>query len=174
MQISAIDVEPFINELFKHSNSQEEFENYLEDIGKKIFNNEVKAKDLLKINDKTLSEIYNLAYELFKYGKYDESATLFFHLLGLDSQNPHYSYGLAASFVEQKKYKIAITAFMQTLFNNPSDPKPLFDCAECALCLGENAEAKEYLKYFIDLSKDKEEYRSLRTKASLMLDKLSQ
>jgi type III secretion system low calcium response chaperone LcrH/SycD len=174
MQRSAIDFTPLMNNLLQHSNSEIEFNKYLEDLGEKVFKNEAKIKDLLKINDKTLSELYSHAYELFKYGKYDLSASLFYHLLGFDSQNPHYSYGLAASFAEQKKYKIAITAFIQTLFNNPSDPKPLFNCAECSLSLGDKDKAKEYLRYFIDLSKNKEGYESLHTKATLMLDKLSQ
>ena len=174
MQISQNDIIPMINELLNHSNSEEELESYLEDIGRKVLNNEAKFKDLLKISDKMLSEIYSQAFELFKYGKYDLSEALFLQLTGLDSKNPHYSYGLAASLAEQKKYRNAITFFIQTLFYNPSDPKPLYNCAECALGLNEKDSAKEYLRFFIDLSKDKQGYESLRTKATLMLDNLSQ
>jgi hypothetical protein len=65
MQISQNDIMPMINELLNHSNSEEELESYLEDIGRKVLNNEAKFKDLLKISDKMLSEIYSQAFELF-------------------------------------------------------------------------------------------------------------
>lgn len=172
MYITEAEVTPAIEEILKHISNEKEFEKFLINVSDQIINKGIAAKDIFKIKDTTLDKLYNTAYELFKYGQYNYAASIFYHLLLLNSKNPNYAYALGACFSEMKKYDSAILAFLQSYLYNSSNPQPIYDCAQCCLSLKHDEKAAEFLKSFIALTKDRTEWQSLYTRASLMLEKI--
>jgi type III secretion system low calcium response chaperone LcrH/SycD len=173
MQIQATDFAAAIDEINEHSKTDKELEAYLLSISDKVLNKGIPAKDVFKIDDTVLNQLYSQAYELFKYGQYELASSIFQNLLLLNSKNSSYAYALGACFTEMKYYEKAIMAFFQSFFYNIENPQPLYDCALCCLELKEDKQAIEFLNLFIGCTKDNPKWKSLNTKAQLTLNKLT-
>lgn len=99
-------------------------------------------KELKDMDDNTMEAIYQVAYNLYQYGKYDEAIKIFRFLGFFDHYNKKYFMGLGACLQMLKQYKEAIDAYSFAALLDINDPKPPLYAGECHLVLGNLDEAQ--------------------------------
>jgi tetratricopeptide (TPR) repeat protein len=172
MTLSIDDFKDTLALLEKNFQSEEQSAQFIADTFFEVNNNGKALKDVLKIKDKSLDELYKIGFEYFKYGQYELAVTVFHKLFILNQKSPSYTYALGASHAELKNFDKAAIAFFLSFLNDNSNLEALFNSADCRLKNKDNEAADQQFKAFLQLSQGLAKYDVLRTKATLILENL--
>src|SRR5687767_1046664 len=82
-----------------------------------------------------LEMIYSTAVSQYEAGKYKEAGDSFRYLYQLDSKDPRFTFGYAASLHKQKHYEQAARWYSATSLTDQDNPYPWFHSADCYLQL---------------------------------------
>lgn len=83
-----------------------------------------------------LSDLYALAYQCYEHGKYQKAADFFHVLTRLQSQNPSYWMGLAASKEMLLQYEEALECYSVAALLDIENPTVHFSAAGCCFAMG--------------------------------------
>lgn len=134
--------------------------------------NQKTFKDLKGITDNQMEAIYTTAYNFYSHGKFERAKEIFSALCQLDQYQPKYWIGLGAVRQMLKDYQPAIDAYGFATLMNPTDPKPAFYAANCFMKLNDTNSAIQALEAVLEISKDKTEFKDLRSQAENLLEGL--
>jgi len=134
--------------------------------------NQKTFKDLKGITDKEMEGIYATAYNFYTHGKFDRANEIFSALCQMDPYKSKYWLGLGATRQMEKKYEKAIEAYGLATIMDANNPLPPFYAAHCLMKLNEHDRATSAFETVIDLSKDKKEFKDLKTQAEQLLEGL--
>lgn len=134
-----------------------------------IIQNKLKGKDLFQMTDENLEYIYNLAYNLYKSGKYEDAHCCFQFLCLCDTSMSKYWMGLGACRQMMKKYEEAIFAYAFAIVLDPDfSPPSAFYASQCFLSLGRLDEADQALESVSQIAGGQKKYADLSEKAKKM------
>lgn len=149
-----------------------EQEDKIKDAVKKVANDAVVPKDMLKLSDQYVEGIYGQAYRLYNTGKYVEAGKLFQLLIMINSLEPKYLLGLAACFHMLKDYKNAVETYTICSLLDPESPIPHYHCSDCYVNIGDPLSAIICLDLAIKRAGNKAEYQILVDRSKLTLESL--
>lgn len=129
-------------------------------------------KDVLGLTDAMVEGIYGQAYRLYNTGKYKEAIQIFRMLLMINSTEPKYALGLAACLHMKKEYSAAVAAYTLVSTMDPLNPIPFYHTADCFIKMADPFSAILALEAAIKKSGEKPEYKTLKDRATLMLEGL--
>lgn len=147
-------------------------EGNIKDAVKKMTDEAVVPKDMLKLSDQYVEGIYGQAYRLYNTGKYVESGRLFQLLIMINSLEPKYLLGLAACFHMLKDYKNAVETYTICSLLDSESPIPHYHCSDCYINIGDPLSAMVSLDLAIKRAGDKPEYQVLVDRSKLTLESL--
>lgn len=139
---------------------------------KKVAQDAIVPKDMLKLSDQYVEGIYGQAYRLYNTGKYVEAGKLFQLLIMINSLEPKYILGLAACFHLLKDYKNAVETYTICSLLDPESPIPYYHCSDCFINIGDPLSAMICLDLAIKRAGDKPEYQVLCDRSKLTLESL--
>lgn len=103
-------------------------------------------KDAMKIDQKALDMLYDLAYQHYDGGNYKNALLLFVFLSGIDPKNVKYRMGIAASLHMNKQFQEAIDAYLICASLDPKNPLPFYHMSDCFVQLKDLFRAYYFLK----------------------------
>lgn len=152
--------------------NKEDLENSFAELAEKIFKKGMLPKDAMGINNNILEGIYAQAYRLYNTGKYTEAIHLFRMLILINSTEPKFVLGLAASLHMLKEYQNAIQTYTMCSMLDPHSPIPYYHSSDCFMQLKDYISAMICLEMAIQKAGDKPEYTKLKERAILSLESL--
>jgi type III secretion system low calcium response chaperone LcrH/SycD len=130
-------------------------------------------KNMVGISDQMVEGIYGQAYRLYNAGKYKDAVKVFRTLLVFNPNEPKYTMGMAACFHMMKEYKAAIDTYAICSVHDPNNPIPHFHATDCYVNLNDPASAIISLKLAVKRAGEKPEFKPLKDRAKMMIEKLS-
>lgn len=121
-----------------------------------------------------LEVIYSYAIDLYKSGKYEEAAGLFFFLGQMNPKDPRYSFGMAAVFHKTKRYFEATTYYLASALHDPSNPLPYFHAGDCFQQLHKPEAAIIMLDRALSVAGDAPQHEKLVQQASAWRESIEQ
>lgn len=109
----------------------------------------VAPKEAMGVDQKTLEMIYDLAYQHYNSGKFNNALLLFIFLSGIDPKDFRYRMGVAASLHMNKQYQEAIEAYLICNMLEPMNPVPFYHLSDCFIQLKDPFRAMYFLKMSI-------------------------
>ena len=146
----------------------EELSNLMEQAMKKG----IVPKDLLGFSDQMVEGIYGQAYRLYNSGNYKDAILVFQLLVMINSMEAKYCLGLAACYHMQKDYKTASDLYMMCSVLDTQSPIPSYHASDCYLKMHDSLSALVALEVAIEKAGARPEYKTLKDRASLTLDKI--
>lgn len=126
-------------------------------------------KDAKGLDAETLEAIYQVAYNLYQNGKYEQALKIF-RVLGLfDHYEKKYFMGLAACLKVLEQYDNAIEAYSFATMLDVNDPMPGFYAGECHLALANYEEALSGFTAALHFASKSDQYNDIKKKAETML-----
>lgn len=135
-----------------------------------IFENGVTPMRAMGMADRDIAPIYALAFNMFRAGKFAESAEYYKVLLLLDPFRPSFSMALGACYHRLKQYDKAALLYMQASLYDNVDPLPFFYCYDCFMHLNDPQSAAIMLPNVIERAGTIEKYKAIKQRAQLLLD----
>ena len=129
-------------------------------------------KDALGLTDAMVEGIYGQAYRLYNTGKYKEAIQIFRLLLMINTTEPKYAMGLAASFHMMKQYQSAADTYSIVAVMDPDSPISFYHTSDCFIQMGDNASAIVALEAAIKRCGERAEFRTLKDRAQLTIESL--
>ena len=126
----------------------------------------------MHLTDEYVENIYAQAYRLYNTGKYDEAMHLFRVLIMMNSMEPKYMMGLAASYHMLKDYVNAIQTYMMCSVFDPSNPIPHYHSADCFIQMKDFFSAMMSLELTIERAGSDPRYATIKERAKLSLERL--
>lgn len=161
-----------IEELINHkilevpSNQQE----LIADVLTKVLVEKKSFKEALEIPPDAIEHIYQLAYNLFKAGKYQDALSIFRYLKRLDPHHPRYAFAIGSCYHFLKDYENAIKQYLESAIHDPQNPIPYFHIYDCAVKLERSKIALEALQEAESIASDQPQYMQLKTKIQLEIE----
>ncbi|SFN66709.1 type III secretion low calcium response chaperone LcrH/SycD [Izhakiella capsodis] len=143
--------ESFFEEKFQ---SGEDVDAYSENLLDAI-NNGATLKDIQGVPNKTMQDVYNLAYSFYHTGKLDDAESLFRFLCVYDFYNYEYVIGLAAVHQLKKNYAKAIDFYALAYSLSDDDYRPMFYAGQCNLMLRQSVQARKCFDIVLERCSDK-------------------
>lgn len=154
----------------KLGNITEAEKKQVKEIFTKVLEQDMKLKDAMGMDDRTVEGFYAYAYGQYENGKYKEALALFQFLRSLDESDPKFYLAIGACLHKLKRYKPATYAYMGAGMMNPKDPLPFYYMADCYLQLDRKQSAAVSLQITIDRAQLNPIYKAIQDKCELMLD----
>ncbi len=127
-------------------------------------------KEALEISPNEIERIYQLAYNLFKAGKYQDALSIFRYLKRFDPSPPRYAFAIGSCYHFLKEYENAIKYYLESSIQDPQNPIPYFHIYDCAVKLGRSEMALEALQEAESIASDQPQYTQLKTKIQLEIE----
>lgn len=143
-------------------------ENVLQNLLKKGF----VPQTAFGLSDAMLEGMYGQAYRLYNSGKYSQAAETFKFLVMINSTEPKYMMGLAASYHMLKMYDAAIQSYMMCGIIDPDSPIPHYHASDCHIQAKDPVSAIVALEMAVKRSGVKPEYQALKDRALLTIESL--
>ncbi len=102
-------------------------------------------RELKGISDKQMNAMYAVGFNLFNSGRLEDAEKIFKGLLLLDHLERKYWFGYAAIKQQQKNFAEALKAYQVAAVLDNTNPKTVYQIAECHLALGDKLSAEEAL-----------------------------
>ncbi|MCB1148940.1 MAG: SycD/LcrH family type III secretion system chaperone, partial [Chlamydiia bacterium] len=141
-------------------------------IGRNMFEKGMMPKDAMGISDADAENMYAQGYQLYNMGKYKDARHMFTTLSMMDSTEPKYIFGMAASLHMEEKYEAAAKAYLQMAFLSAEDPVPYYHAADCYLKLDETLSALTVLKQAAKRCGSKPEYALMKERVDMTIANL--
>ncbi len=129
-------------------------------------------KDILGLTDAMVEGIYGQAYRLYNTGKYRDASALFRMLIMINATEPKYTMGLAACYHLMKEYKNAADAYTILSMIDPHNPVSFYHASDCYIKLNDAVSAIAALEMAIKRAGTKQEYHTLKDRATMTLESL--
>ena len=129
-----------------------------------------KPTDMLDISEDTVEYFYAQAYQFYNQGKYKEALYLFQMLTMLEPGVSRHGLGSAACLHRMGKYEAAGQLYIISQPMDPENPLPFFHASDCYIKLKVYELAEFNLQKCLDLCKDKEEFKLVKERSSMMLE----
>lgn len=129
-------------------------------------------KDAMGLNPQVFDNIYNMAYQMYNTGRFEQSLQLFRLLVTLDITNLKYLMGVAGSLHMLKDYKGASEVYFILATLNPQDPVPYYHAIDCYLQLGMPEVAIAATKSCIKECGKDPRFQQMKQKLEVMLEGL--
>jgi len=143
-----------------------------EELMTKIVEQEMAPKDAMGLNETFLDEIYEMASNFFKAGKYEKAEGMYRILMILEPLEPRYPMAVATCLHRLKKYVEAIQYYSLTSVIDENDPLPYYYSSDCFYKFGQIAESAFVLKIMLQKLSDHPEYAKLKARAEESLKSL--
>lgn len=127
-------------------------------------------KDVFGFTPAFMEEIYGLAYNFYKTGKYQQARTLFQFLQMLDFEDVRYSFGMAACSQYLKEYKAAAASYMVCNSLDPLNPAYPFHQYHCLMKMERPIAAVQALQTALVLTERDPKYAALKEKVVMELE----
>lgn len=150
----------------------EKMQAFAEQLREKMAKENKTLQQVIGVKDKTVEELYNVAYNYYNLGKYKEALSLFVFLASLASKNPRYLFGLASTAYQLGYYNDAGIFFFLTLNEDPSHVMATYFLCDVFVKLEQFEEALDGFEHLIHLVKDKPEYQALSERCKLIREGL--
>lgn len=109
--------------------------------------------ELTGMEKRHIDALYQVGYEHYAAGQYNEATLVFARLVMLDGQDKRGFLGIASIMQMKQDYKNAIVNYSVASLRDMDDPYPTFQTAECFLHLGMPDEAREALGHVLAQTK---------------------
>ncbi|MCB1118397.1 MAG: SycD/LcrH family type III secretion system chaperone [Chlamydiia bacterium] len=139
---------------------------------KGVMGKSMSVKDTLNMSDSTVEGIYGQAYRLYNNGKYTDAMHLFRLLIMINSTEPKYTMGLAATLHMMKEYKAATEIYNLAGITDPDNPLPFFHSSDCFLQLNDPASAVLMLGMALKRTKGKPQFKMLEDRCKITMEGL--
>jgi type III secretion system low calcium response chaperone LcrH/SycD len=106
-------------------------------------------------------ELYEIAFLLYKNGKYDKAVNFFTLMTLLHPLERKFWMGLGACHEMLKGYDKAIECYGVAAVHDPEDPLVHWHAANCFFCKGDETKALGVLKTAIEVASKNQEHESL-------------
>lgn len=146
----------------------------LGDVVSCVLNEKKTVKEAMHLTDEYVENIYAQAYRLYNTGKYEEAMHLFRILIMMNSMEPKYMMGLAASYHMIKDYTNAIQTYVMCSVFDPNNPIPHYHTADCFIQMKDYVSAMVSLELAIDQSGNQARYATIKERSKLSLERLKQ
>lgn len=153
-------------------NLTEEQKGFMEEVLHRALDLKMPLKDAMGLNQQVFENIYNMAYQMYNTGRYQQSLQLFRLLVTLDISELKYLMGVAASLHMLKDYKGASELYFILATLNPHDPVPYYHAADCYLQLGMPDVAAAAMKSCIDECAMNPKFQAMKMRLEVMLEGL--
>jgi len=132
----------------------------------------VTMRKAMGISDEEFEAMYKYCYSLFAKAQFKEARELFNYMVILQPTQPNLAICLGVCHHKLGDYRYAASSYCMAYSMNPEDPLPLFYCYDCFMKLNEPGSAMASLVGAIDTADDREEFKAIKERASLMLEAL--
>ena len=124
-------------------------------------------QDAMGIENRSLDEIYHLAYENYNQGKYKEAESLFYLIMCAAPNNFDYVFGFAATLYQQKNFEQAAVGFYLAMHLQPS-PMTSYYLTNCFVYGGMKEEALDAAELTISLCDEFEGHEEIKERCLLI------
>jgi type III secretion system low calcium response chaperone LcrH/SycD len=152
----------------------EEINKKNQEILHKIYENGMTPGDALGVTKQQKEWLYGLGYQFYERGKLENACLLFRFLAKLDPSEVKYPMGVGGCYMQQKKYELAIEAFMQAASGRAQIPDPWYYMAECYMKLDQIGAAMICYGSVIQLSGDNPKYAMVKQRSDLTMHTLAE
>lgn len=140
------------------------------DVLTKVLVEKKSLKDALEVPPETIEHIYQLAYNLFRAGKYQDALSIFRYLKRLDPHHPRYAFSIGTCYHFLKDYENAIKHYLESAIYDSQNPVPYLHIYDCAKKLERSEMALEALQEAESIASDQPQYVQLKTKVQLEIE----
>jgi len=144
----------------------------LPDIAQTLIHTGKLPREVFKISDGKIEEMYSQAYHLYNTGKYKQAIQLFRLLILINADNPKYVMGVAACFHMMKEYKNAVESYTFCAILEPENPIPLFHASDCFIQSGDKFSALVALEMAVKKAGNSPQYQVLKDRALMTIEGL--
>ena len=137
-----------------------------------LFSSGVTLKDVHGYTDEEFDALYTLAYNLYNQGKYGDALNAFGFLLMHDQLERKYYKAFGSCQQMLRRYPEAIRNYSAAAMLDPMDPEPTFHTAECLVAMNMPDDARDALKFVVDITEGEPKYRTMRDRAKSMIEVL--
>jgi type III secretion system low calcium response chaperone LcrH/SycD len=130
-------------------------------IDSNLFQNGVKPKHLIGMNQTMIEGVYGQAYRLYNTGKYNDAVHIFRYLIMLDATEPKYLMGLAACFHMLKEYDNATELYSLCSNLDPRNPIPYYHSTDCYMQMKDYRSALIAANAAIERAQKMEQYATI-------------
>lgn len=123
--------------------------------------------DTAQLPPDQIEGVYNLGYQAYNQGNFEEAVNFFRLLYMLDPLNDKYIFALGLALEKQKKFFEALTAYMTCTFLKPSSPPGYFRSGICFIELQEPESAYQMFKLTQKHCAEHKELAILKERAAL-------
>lgn len=102
-------------------------------------------KDVVGVSQKDMETVYHVGHTAYQQGKYQDAAKFFGYLCLLDTACDRFWLALGMARQKLEDYHGAIDAYAMAGHADSKNPRPPLFAAECALHVGELAQAQSAL-----------------------------
>jgi len=117
-----------------------------------------------------LEELYAMAFELYKNGKYEDAKAFFRFLTLADPFERKFWMGIAACNQLLKDYQEAINCYSAAALQDPSDPYAHWYAADCYFHAGNLPKAKEALQSALKTATESSHHQALLPKLEVQIE----
>lgn len=122
---------------------------------------------LLNISDGQVEGIYNMGYQAYNQGKYEEAVSYFRVLYMLCPANEKYMFSLGLALERQRKFYEAATAYLYWSLLEQDKPLGYFRAGICFLEMEDQEAADDMFKKAIEISGDDDRYLPIKERSVL-------
>lgn len=117
---------------------------------------------------KSTRPVYNLGFNQYNQGKYEEAARYFRFLTFYNHLEPRYAKAMGACLQMMERYPDAISAYAMAIVMDAMDPEPMLRMAECLIAMGEMADAAETLDSVIKVCDESGGHEAIKARATAL------
>ena len=152
----------------------EKIEALVGELADALLNQYLTIGDLHGLKRADYEAVYNLGYNQYNQGKYQEAARSFIFLTFHNHLEPRYHKALGATLQMLGQYERAIASQATALMLNAVDPEPMLRMGECLIAMGNATDAIEMLEATRQLCAETGKHQAIGTRAQALLEILSE
>lgn len=130
-----------------------------------------RAEDF-SITPQMLATLYNLAYQDYNSGKYNEAANIFSFLCVIEPENADYVFALGACQHMLKNYWEALNSYMAAFYLDVSNPLPFLHISDCYIQMKKPGHAICSLGIVLAQAGDNPKYAKIKERSKLTRESL--
>lgn len=151
-----------------------EFENLVTDLVDVLVNEGLTVGQVHGFTEEEYEAIYNLGFNQYNQGKFEEAARYFRFLTFYNHLEPRYAKAMGACLQMLERYPDAVSAYTMAIVMDAMDPEPMLRVAECLIAMGEVADAAETLDGVIKVCDEAGGHDAIKARAIALASILSE